>query len=651
MEENARTQQEEWIPNEQALLEQKSFDDKDHYHRYSILLSPITTLGYHQFKLISSTGESAAMCLIVAPKQCYQPAKPPDSDPEKISDKNWGIALQLYALRSQRNWGIGDFTDLKKATNFFAALGADAIGLNPLHALFPHNPKHKSPYSPSSRLFLNPLYLDIEAIADCAECESVQTLLQNPEFQQRLQKLRSSEWVDYEQVAAAKFTVLQQLYQHFRNQHLQNSKTSIRAEAFRQYQQDRGRTFLRYQALYDALQSYFHDLDPAVWGWSTWLPSYQTPHSELVNQFAEAHQEQVEFYEYLQWQSEWQLQQASEYAQQQGMNIGLYCDLAVGVNSDGAETWANPSLFALNARVGAPPDDFSPKGQDWGLPPLIPEQLQETAYELFINTLRSNMRYAGALRIDHVMGLLRLFWIPSTQNPANGTADGTADGTYISYPVADLTGILALESQRNRCLVIGEDLGTVPDELRHTLYELGVLSYRVLYFEKDWQANTFKLPGEYPNQALATASTHDLPTLRGFWQAHDLQLRDQLDLFPTPDIRDQQYAARQHDRLQLLLALEREDLLPTETIIEDALQTELSEALLQALQIYLARSPSQLMMLQLEDVLGQIAQVNLPGTVDQYPNWQHKMHSPLEAWQDDQTLRSFALAIDEARKE
>lgn len=633
--ENGEIRQGKIRPAELPLLQQTTIDEQS-YSRYSLslFLNERPDLGYHRLELLSESGISASMALIVCPPRCYQP--------EALHEhKLWGVALQLYALRSQRNWGIGDFTDLKQVIAYFAESGADAVGLNPLHALFPDRPYDKSPYSPSSRLFYNPLYLDIEAIADFSECKAAQKEISKTAFKQHLQQLRANERVDYEQVTATKMSMLQQLYEHFCKKHLHRSKPTARALAFRQFQQKSGQA-LRQHALYESLQHYFQSLDPAVCGWSQWLPSYRIPDSERVARFSEEHLTQVEFYEYLQWQIQLQLQAACEHAQQQGMKIGLYCDLAVGVNSNGAETWANQNQFALAARIGAPPDDFSPGGQDWGLPPLIPEQLQNTAYQLFIDTLRANMQYAGALRIDHVMGLLRLFWIPAGQSPAAGT--------YVSYPIDDLLGILALESQRNRCLVIGEDLGTVPDELRHRLYELGVLSYRVLYFEKDWQANRFKLPEEYPEQALATASTHDLPTLSGFWQKHDLSLRDQLDLFPSAEIREQQYGAREHDRRELLLALQQAGL-ATDLDIENELNTTLSDDLQQLLQIYLAKSPAQLMMLQLEDIFAQVEQVNLPGTVDQYPNWQRRLASGLESWPQDQTLRNRLLIINKARNE
>jgi (1->4)-alpha-D-glucan 1-alpha-D-glucosylmutase len=631
--ENGSQQTGEIVASELQMFGQHD-DDGIRYQRCGFQLAPAPPPGYHTFSLHKADGGTAAMQLIITPARCYQP--PLLADNRRL----WGVALQLHAVRSQRNWGIGDFTDLNNAIDVFSGLGAATLGLNPLHALFPHNPGECSPYSPSSRLFLNPLYLDVEALADFTDCKAAQKTVKAAAFQTRLQALRASELIDYAGVAAAKYPLLQQLYQHFRSNHLQPGSQSRRGKAFRQFQQDYGQA-LRRHALFETLQDFFYALDDSVWGWPLWLPGYRQPDAHAVRTFCEKHREDVEFYEYLQWQTALQLQAVSNYAAEKLSAIGLYCDLAVGVSQGGAESWAHRGQFATGVRIGAPPDDFNPSGQDWGLPPLIPARLQEHGYQLFIDTLRANMRYAGALRIDHVMGLLRLFWVPPDTAPVNGS--------YVSYPLRELLGILALESQRNRCLIIGEDLGTVPDELRHALYEAGVLSYRVLYFEKNWQENIFKAPHEYPQQSLATVTTHDLPTLRGFWQAVDLQLRDANHLFPSPVIREQQFGARAHDRMQLLFALQREGLLPAGITPEHAADVTMTDTLCGAIHAYLARSPAQFMMVQMEDLLRQTQQVNLPGTVDQYPNWRQKLTLPLEDWSGNPLLQTMVVTIDKAR--
>ncbi|MGH8472997.1 MAG: 4-alpha-glucanotransferase, partial [Gammaproteobacteria bacterium] len=408
----------------------------------------------------------------------------------------WGLALQLYSMRSERNWGIGDFTDLDRVIEVAVGFGAGILGLNPLHALFPHAPAHASPYSPSSRSFLNILYLDIEAVPDFLECEAAQACVSAQRFQAQLRASRAAELVEYQGVAAAKMEILDRLYRHFREHH--RDANSQRGTAFRAYQADRGQA-LRTHALFDALQESFNRQDRGIWGWPVWPAAYRDPNSEAVLAFADRNEARVEFFEYLQWQADVQLAIASRRACERGLAIGIYQDLALGVERGGAETWANQRLYALGAGIGAPADDFNLKGQDWGLAPLSPRRLRAAAHAPFVAALRANIRHARALRLDHVMGLQRLFWIP-----AGGTPE---DGTYVHYPFEELLGILALESQRHRCLVIGEDLGTVPDEVRAALQPAGILAYRVLYFEKSPEGG-FKPPAEYPRQAAVAVNTH-----------------------------------------------------------------------------------------------------------------------------------------------
>ena len=600
------------------------------YVRCTFALPHAPDIGYHRFEM-RSTGEgqehAAHMSLIMVPLQCYRPAAL--AEHERI----WGPAAQIYALRSQRNWGAGDFTDLKTLIDLAARIGAGIIGVNPVHALFPHNPAHASPYSPSSRLFLNVFYLDVEAIPDFAECDAARGRVSAPEFQVRLRALRATEWVEYREVADIKLGVLEQLYVHFRERHLEAGDQ--RAHAFRGFQAEGG-TALRRQALFEALQRHFHGDDPSIWGWPAWPEPYHDPAAEAVTRFAVEQTGQVEFFEYLQWQAELQLEAASQCSWEHAFGVGLYQDLALGVDRGCAEAWANQGLYALGASMGAPPDDFNLHGQDWGLPPMIPAQLVDAAYAPFIATLRANMRHAGALRIDHVMGLMRLFWIP-----AGGTPE---EGAYVAYPLDDLFGIVALESQRNRCLVIGEDLGTVPDAVREAMARYGAMMYRVLYFEK-MQDGGFSPPAAYPAPALVTVSTHDLPTLGGYWQGSDLGARSRLGLFPSEEMREQQISTRARDRAQLLAALEREQLLPATAGVDSAGHMEMSAELARAIHVYLARTPSQVMMVRPEDIQEQVEQVNMPGTTDQYPNWKRKLPLDLEAWLADPRLVALAAAL------
>ena len=581
--------------------------------------------GYHRLS-VTVAGDSAHMRLIVAPQTCHPP---PDHDQ---GVRTWGIALQLYALRSQHNWGIGDFRDLVHAIDLLAALGADMLGLNPLHALYPVSPAQASPYSPSSRRFLNPAYLHIEAMQDFAECEHVREQVEGTEFQARLSTLRASELVDYEHVVPLKLGVLHELYLHFRDRHL--ATDSERARHFDAFRHAYG-TALRRHAVFEALHARYAPLPHTAWP-----AALRDPDSPAVHEFADAHADEIGCSQYVQWQCALQLASAAQRAATQGMRTGLYLDLAVGSDGHGADAWADSDLLAHDVSIGAPPDDFSLQGQVWGLPPWTPLALREQGYEPFASCLRANMRAAGALRIDHVLGLMRLFWIPSGEDAAHGA--------YVNYPVHDLLAITALESRRARCVVVGEDLGTVPDEIRAALAHNGVLSYRVLYFEKHWHGDhSFRAPDQYPEQALVTVATHDLATLAGYWVGRDLDLRDALGLFPSPEAAAGQREERHHDRWRLLEALEHQGLRP-DGLGEPGAQPP-GDALVRAVHQFLARSPAAILSVQMEDVLGETEQVNVPGTVHEHANWRRKLSAPLEAWAGHAPLRALAEAVNRER--
>ena len=610
--------------------------DGEQYQRGLLRLPACPQPGYHRLMVRAPDSAETSMQLIVVPATSYQPAA------VAAGVRVYGPALQLYGVRSQRNWGIGDFTDLRLMVELAGESGMDIIGLNPLHALFPGNPAHASPYSPSSRLFLNILYLDVEAVADFAECEEARAMVADEVFQARLRALRSEELVDYPQIMMAKQALLTRLYRHFRERHLRGN--TRRARQFRLFQAEGGERLERH-ALFEALQAHFQAQDAGVWGWPVWPAAYRDPSAPAVAAFAQEHVEQIEYYEYLQWLANQQLDAAGKASQTYGLGVGLYGDLAVSVDRGGAEAWANQDCYALGASVGAPPDDFNLNGQDWGLPPWIPARLRETAYAPFIATLRANMRNMGALRIDHVMGLMRLFWIPRDHG------DGAAAGAYVSYPFDDLLGILMLESQRNRCLIIGEDLGTVPDSLREPLQHAGILSYRVLFFSRDEQGG-FMPPADYPMQSLVTVTTHDLPTLRGYWDGRDIDLRAALGLFPDDGVRQQQVIARAHGRAALLLALEREALLDERNSVHPVANPDMSVDLTIAIYRFMARTPAQVMMLHLDDIFGQMEQVNLPGAgSDLYPSWRRRLTVNLEEWRDDARVKRMleAMAVERAK--
>ena len=619
-----------WKFDANRAIDETELDGKRRL-RFCVPLEADTGLGYHHLilQLPEATVESL---LIIAPRACYLP------DTIEAGNKPWGVSLQLYSLRSRRNWGIGDFADLQAAIEILAPLGIDCIGLNPLHVLFSQLPENVSPYSPSSRDFINPVYLDIEAIEEFHGSDAARQLVHSDKFQDRLQSLREPQLVDYRGVWNAKLEALELIYQQFRQELTDND--SARAHSFREFQASGGEALFKF-ALFEALQVFFHDRDSRVETWQQWPVAYQDPDSVTVTEWAASQQAAIEFYQYLQWQAELQLASVEQDCARRGMQVGIYNDLAVGNERFSAQCWAEQGQYALDTGIGAPADDFSPAGQSWGLPPLIPQRLREQAYHPFIHSLRANMRHAGALRIDHVMGLMRLYWVPD-----NYAAD---QGTYVTYPFDDLLGILALESQRNRCLVIGEDLGTVPDEVRHALWVNKILSYRIMMFEKNWQAGSFKPPSDYPPLALCASGSHDLPTLRGYWHEADLDIRDRLELYPSAEIGQQQRHLRQHDRKEILTALANENLLGNNLANPGEFEDKFNGELMIAIQRFLARSPACLMMVQLEDLLGQKQQINLPGTIDEYPNWRYKIPFVIEDWHAFADIEHIAAAITRER--
>ncbi|MBC7794429.1 MAG: 4-alpha-glucanotransferase [Clostridia bacterium] len=561
---------------------------------------PQLAIGYHALN-IATCDRVAQHRLIVAPRSCYVPPS------FHRGQRGWGAAVQLYALRGQTSWGIGDYGDLTDMARMLGSAGAAFVGVSPLHASFPSRPEQKSPYSPSSRLFLNWLYIDIAQVTDYVESPEARAFETSDAVRRELDRVRSSELVDYPAVAKLKRRVLELAYVYFRNHcYAADTPRGARFRAFKELGGER----LRLHALNEALQE--HLGSDEVWGWPVWPEAYRDPGSPEVSAFAVENEDRVDFFIYLQWLADGQLVRAAETAKGSGMAVGLYVDLAVGVDRGGSETWANRESYAADASVGAPPDDLAPKGQNWGLPPLVPERLQEDGYAPFIATLQRCMKSAGALRMDHVMGLMRLFWVPP--------GDDATEGGYVHYPFRDMLGILALESVRNQCLVIGEDLGTVPNEMRGALAEHDVLSYRVFYFEND--GDRPKPPEAYPPCALVTVGTHDLATLKGFWEERDLQWRAELKLYPTQGMRQHFEHQRNAQKARMIEVLKERGLIRREGF---PLNAALPQELTVAVYAYIARAPCWLLSVQLEDVLNVIEQPNLPGTVDEHPNWQRRL--------------------------
>lgn len=578
--------------------------------------------GYHRLIL---PHQHAAAALLAVPARCHIPAF------LAAGGRCWGLAVQLYSLRSARNWGIGDFTDLARVATIAGRAGAALIGLNPLHARHLARPEDASPYAPSSRLALDPMLLDIEAIADFATCGAAHSLVAAPAFQAQLHAARATELVDHRAVTALKLPLLALLFDHFRGRLA--TGTDARDAAYSAFVA-RGGADLEHFAIFEARRLWLLEKDGKLAGWRDWPADWQDPHGEGVRAFRARHAARVQFQFYLQWQADLQLQAAAQAAAAAGMRIGLYRDLAVGAAADGAECWSGQDLIARNASVGAPPDLLNREGQDWGLPPWNPRVLERRAYAPFRTLLMENMRAAGALRIDHVMALTRLFWIPAGMR-------GAAGG-YVRNAFEVLAGVVAIESVRNHCMVIGEDLGSVPDGLRDALAARGFLSCRVLLFERHWSGDgSFKRPWEYPAQALATVVTHDMPTIAEYWSGGDIARRDHLGLFAQAALRDAEAARREPERQALLQLLGEVGLAPGAPGAPPA-----PPALTAALHAAVARCNAMLAVVQLDDISGATEPVNIPGTHLEYPNWRRKLAIDIEDLAADPR---FALLADTMR--
>lgn len=526
--------------------------------------------------------------LILSPDSAYIP---------KGLKKYLGLSVNLYSLRSKRNTGIGDFGDLEILIKWFSSIGGHLIGINPLHAISNTMPFGISPYSPLSRLYKNFIYLDMNEIG----IDNKRDLIS---------KLRRSRLIDYEKVAFLKLTVLRRSFERFLTDQYERDTGIVKD--FKVFLKEEGK-ILELFATYMALSERFGSYD-----WQVWPKEYHEPDSAAVRSFITANKENILFYQYVQWLIDRQHSKVSEVAKNGGMPIGLYHDLAIGSLRGSYDVWCNKSLYALNMDVGAPPDDFSPDGQNWGFPPLIPDRLRESGYDLFIRTIRQNMRYAGALRIDHALGIFRLFWIPRGMGPK--------DGAYVRYPYEDLLGIIALESMRNKTVVVAEDLGTIGENVRENLMRFKMLSYRLFYFERNYPNPDFLPPSQYPELALSTVTTHDLPTLYGYWIGRDIEERKRLGKYPDDLIYQRELIERKRDRSLIVEALKREGIVPYDFEVPQ----EMTEELCLAIYKYLMKTQSMVVLVSLDDILGSIDQQNMPGVTEDYPNWRQKIGITIE---------------------
>lgn len=592
-------------------------------------------LGYHTFKVALNDGivhyNSIEQSLILTPLECYVP------EAMQQGRKLWGASIQLYALRSKQNWGIGDFCDLKQLVGIVHERGGEFIGLNPLHAGYPAlpDPDMISPYSPSSRRWLNIIYIAVPLVPEFLSSRKAQELVNSPAFQKKLQTLRDREYVDYKAVLEIKLKVLKLA---FDIKHMEDRRSN-RAKQFLEFV-DKGGESLLNMATYDAIQSELCDRGEHAWGWGKFPRELRDCKSQFVKSWRAKHHEQVMFYCYLQFLAHEQLQEAFMAAQDSGMVLGLYRDLAVGVSEGSCDVWSDSDkVYRGQAEVGAPPDTLGPLGQSWGLAPMEPHALWRNRYKQLIELYRSNMKSCGALRIDHAAGLYRFWWVPPQHKPT--------EGAYVYNNMKDWLGILALESQRNKCLIIAEDLGTIPMELRVALKEAKAYSYRLFFSERAYDRG-FIAPQDYEPQSLSALTTHDMATLKGWWSAYDLKLGQELGIF-TEEIAKSLLEDREDAKQRVLDSMHGLCSIGSEIprLAKDI--PEMTDELVKGLQRHMCRGSSAMFSSQIEDWIGVLKPVNVPGTFREYPNWRRKLTANLEDIDKDSFVKELTADMTKAR--
>jgi 4-alpha-glucanotransferase len=592
--------------------------------RIQVSLPVRLPLGYHAVS-VELGALTASTRYIVTPKRVWMNARLGQGG--RVA----GVAVSLFGVRSKRNWGCGDFGDLNEVVEWVSQdLGASFVALNPLHAIHNRRPFNCSPYSPNSILYRNFLYLDIENMDDFSSCRRARELRSSPQVASEIDSLRGSQFVEYERVSALKLRFLKLLFVQFLREWRTQSR---RAREFQLFLGREGDLLEKF-ATYCALDECLHRKHPEMWVWTDWPLPYRDPDSEETRIFRSKNWRRVLFYEYLQWQIDLQLGRAQRKARDRGLSIGLYHDLAMATDRFGTDLWAHGPFYIGGCRVGSPPDDFSPHGQDWRFPPPNSARHREDGYRLFAESIRKNCRHGGALRIDHVMRFFRLYWIPDG-------SDAT-QGTYVRERSDDLLRILALESVRNQVIIVGEDLGTVEAGVREELARFGIFSYRLFYFEKR-EDGAFRGYAEYPRQALVSSTTHDLPTLAGFWIGADIRARRAAGLLDPQDF-DRQINGREAEKQRMLDVLSDSGLLPSGSPRTASAYPDLTDELHRAIVGFLSLASCQLLAINHEDLTKEINQQNLPGTVGEYPNWSRKMQYTLEELRSDpQACRYSAM--------
>jgi 4-alpha-glucanotransferase len=601
------------------------------------LLAPIDEAGYHTLVI-----NDQRVTLAVAPPRCYTVAdawrtlhNDDDSGDNRPTPPLWGIAAQLYGLRRTGDGGIGDYSALAQIAVGSAKRGAHALAVSPTHAMFSAEPERFSPYSPSSRLWLNVTHIDPAAVFGADAAHAALEAAQAGDTWSKLERLPLIDWPN---AVVLKLKVLRTLYEHFCTH--ERAQHTPRALEFHGFCERAGRA-LEDHARFEALQAAQLSQEGGNGHWRNWPEALRDPRSPEVEAFAEANRHEVDFHLFLQWLAAKGLSHAQHAARDAGMAVGLIADLAVGCDSAGSHAWSYRDDMLQGVSVGAPPDLFNQAGQAWGLTTFSPRAMRTQGFSAFIDMLRAAFAHAGGIRIDHILGLRRLWLVPEGESARNGA--------YLRYPLEDLLRLIALESWRHRAIVIGEDLGTVPPGFRERLEEHGIAGIRVLWFEGAHDGKGFKPPSAWDCNAVGTTTTHDLPTVAGWWRGSDITWRNRIgQTMARADGRDPEEAAqevRAQDRAELWRAFQQAGVAAPDVAAPPPDRAPVDEAL-----AFVAATPGPLVTFPLEDLLAQVEQPNLPGSIDEHPNWRRRVSVPIDELFEDDTFCDRLLAVDRARR-
>jgi 4-alpha-glucanotransferase len=594
------------------------------------IIEGIDAFGYHTLAVETNDGATVSVTIAVAPLRCYGVDDAQSDAGRDRGERAWGLAAQIYSIASEGDGGLGHYGALATLARRAARHGASALAISPVHAMFSADLHRYSPYGPSSRLLANVLHIDPRLVfGDEAYAAAMAAV--DPDT---LARLAGETLVDWPEASVLRLKLLRRLFDHLAT--MDGDAGAAARAAFAAFR-ERGGEVLEAHARFEALHAMLAFDDPAMLGgWRNWPEVYRDPHGTAVVAFAEAHRDDVAFHAFLQWQAALQLDAAQRAARDAGMAIGIVADLAVGADGGGSQAWSRQSDMLIGLSIGAPPDLLNALGQSWGLAAFSPRALRNGGFRPWIDMLRAAFAHAGGIRIDHVLGLTRMWLVPDG-------ADAT-DGAYLRYPFDDLLRLVALESWRHRAIVIGEDLGTVPEGLPERLSAAGLLGIRVLWFERQWQVpgQPFRPAPDWTNGAMAVTTTHDLPTTAGWWSGRDIDWRVRMDLFGQHSSEDVERAARETDRGMLWGSLCDSGCAHGER--PDVDHPPIAEALR-----FVGATPAPLALAPIEDVLGFAEQPNLPGTVAVHPNWRMRLPDTVDRLLESDVVAARLAAFAEGR--